>query len=111
MKNLLLNLVVNTLAVVTGTYVLKGVHVDTVRTAVVVGIVIAVLNTLVKPILVLLTLPITLMTLGIFLLFINAALILLTARLIPGFQVDNMWWAMAFSIVISLVGSVLHSLT
>ncbi len=107
---LIINLFVNTLAVLTGTYVLKGVHVDGAKTAMIVAIVIAVLNTILKPILVVLTLPITVFTLGLFLLVINALLILLAAKLVDGFQVDNFWWAMAFSVVISIVGSVLHSL-
>jgi len=108
--NLVLYLFVNTLAVLTATYLLKGVHVDGVKTAVIVAIVIAVLNTVVKPVLILLTLPITLLTLGLFLLVINGVLILLAARLVDGFRVDGFWWALAFSVLVSLVGSVLQSL-
>jgi putative membrane protein len=108
--NLVIYLFINTLAVLTGTYLLKGVHVDGVKTALVVAIVIALLNTIVKPILVILTFPITVLTLGLFLLVINGALILLAAKLVGGFRVDSFWWALAFSMLVSLVGSVLHSL-
>src|SRR5690348_13852336 len=98
--SLLINLFVSTLAVLTGTYLLRGVHVDHVKTAVVVAIVIGILNTLVKPILVILTLPITVLTLGLFLLVINAGIILMAAKLIDGFRVDGFWWALGFSLII-----------
>ncbi len=107
---LLIRLLINTLAVLTGTYLLSGVRVDSVTTAVVVAIVLALVNTFVKPVLILLTLPITMMTLGLFLLVINACMILLVHKLVPGFEVQNFWWALAFSIVISIVGSFLSTI-
>ena len=90
--NLILHLFVNTLAVLTGSYLLKGVKVDNVITAVVVAIVLGLVNTFIKPILVLLTFPITILTLGLFLLVINALMILLTAHLVSGFRVESIWW-------------------
>src|SRR5258708_35250265 len=105
--NLVLHLFVNTLAVLTGSYLLKGVKVDSVTTAVVVAIVLGLINTFIKPILVLLTIPITILTLGLFLLVINALMILLTAHLVPGFRVENIWWAMGFSVIIAVVSSFL----
>jgi putative membrane protein len=105
--NLVLHLLVNTLAVLTGSYLLKGVKVDNVTTAVVVAIVLGLVNTFIKPILVLLTFPITLLTLGLFLLVINALMILLTAHLVSGFRVENIWWAMGFSVIIAVVSSFL----
>ena len=107
--NLILHIFVNTLAVLTGTYLLRGVQVDGIKTAVVVAIVLGLLNTLIKPILVFLTLPITLLTLGLFLLVINAGLVLLAAKLVNGFHVDNFGWALAFSVVMSITGSFLNS--
>ena len=106
---LFLQLLINALAVLTGAYILKGVKVDGFVTAVVVAIVLGLLNTFLKPILIFLTLPITLITLGLFLLVINAAIILLAAKLVSGFQVENFWWALAYSFVISIVGSFLTS--
>ena len=106
---LVLHLFINTLAVLTGAYLLKGVRVDGVMTAVVVAIVLGLLNTFLRPILILLTLPITLITMGIFLLVINALMIILAARLVPGFQVQSIWWAMGYSLVVSIVGSFLNS--
>ena len=107
--NLLLHLFINTLAVLTGAYLLSGVRVDGMKTAVVVAIVLGLLNTFLKPILIFLTLPITLITLGLFLLVINAAMILLAAKLVPGFQVQSFWWALAYSLVVSIVSSFLNS--
>jgi len=105
--NLVLHLFVNTLAVLTGSYLLKGVKVDNVTTAVVVAIVLGLVNTFIKPILVLLTFPITILTLGLFLLVINALMILLTAHLVSGFRVESIWWAMGFSVIIAVVSSFL----
>ena len=107
--SLLLHIFINTLAVLTGAYVLKGVKVDGFAAAVVVAIVLGLLNTFLKPILIFLTFPITLITLGLFLLVINAGMILLAAKLVSGFQVENFWWALAYSLVVSLVSSFLNS--
>lgn len=108
--NLILRLVINTLAVLTGAYLLRGVKVADVTTALVVAIVLGLVNTFLKPILVVLTFPITLLTLGLFLLVINALMILLTAKLVSGFRVDSLWWAMGFSVIISLVSAFLQTL-
>jgi putative membrane protein len=61
----------------------------------------------IKPILIFLTIPITILTLGLFLLAINAILILLAAEIIPGFYVDGFWWALLFSLILSIVNSLL----
>ncbi len=72
-------------------------------TASLVAVVLAVLNFLVYPFMLIITLPITILTLGLFLLVINAFIIQLAAWIIPNFQVDNFWWALLFSILLSLV--------
>ncbi len=108
---LILNLVINTLAVWTGTYLLKGVTVNGLETALVVAIVLGIVNTFLKPVLVFLTLPITVVTFGLFLLVINALMILLVDKLVAGFQVQNFWWALLFSLVVSIVNAFLNSLT
>jgi putative membrane protein len=69
-----------------------------------------VLNAIVKPLLVILTLPITIITLGLFLLVINAAIILLGDYFLEGFKVDGFWWALLFSILLSVVSSILYSI-
>jgi putative membrane protein len=90
-------------------YILKGVHIDSFVTALILALVLAVLNALVKPILIILTLPITIITLGLFLFVINACIILLGSKLVSGFSVDGFWWALLFSILLSIVSSILYS--
>lgn len=107
---LILRLLLNALAVVILSYVLPGVGVSSMFTAIIVAVVLSLLNFLVKPILVILTLPITILTLGLFLLVINAIIILLTANLIDGFQVESFWWAIIFSLLLSFLQAILHSL-
>jgi putative membrane protein len=89
-------------------YVLKGISIDTFWTAILVAFVLAVLNAVVKPFLILLTLPITLATLGLFLFVINALIILLAGYIITGFKVDGFWWALLFSLLLSLVTSLMY---
>tara|TARA_Y100000815_G_scaffold223332_1_gene210324 strand:+ start:63 stop:410 length:348 start_codon:yes stop_codon:yes gene_type:complete len=107
--NLIIRLLLNALAVFILAYVLGGVSVDGYGSALIVAIVLAILNVLVKPILVILTLPVTILTLGLFLLIINALIILLADKLIDGFSVDGIWIAILFSILLSILQSILHS--
>lgn len=99
----IIKILVSGLLVLLGAYFLPGVSVSGFGTALLVAIVLAVLNTLVKPVLVILTIPVTILTLGLFLLVINAAIILLTDALVPGFQVAGFWWALLFSLLLSLL--------
>ncbi|MAU17336.1 MAG: hypothetical protein CMH46_17555 [Muricauda sp.] len=107
---LILRLLLNALAVVILSYALPGVGVDSMMTAIIVAIVLSLLNFLVKPILVILTLPITIVTLGLFLLVINAIIILLTSKLIDGFHVTSFWWAIIFSLLLSFLQAILQSI-
>ncbi|WP_338731813.1 phage holin family protein [Mangrovimonas cancribranchiae] len=107
---LILKLLLNALAVVLLSKLLSGVNVDSYLTATIVALVLAILNLFVKPILVLLTLPVTVVTFGIFLLFINAFIILIADKLIEGFSVSSVWIAILFSILLSILQSILHSL-
>ncbi|PWL37922.1 hypothetical protein DKG77_14265 [Flagellimonas aquimarina] len=107
---LLLKLLLNAIAVIILSYVLPGVGVDSMTTAIIVALVLSVLNFIVKPILVILTLPITIVTLGLFLLVINAIIILIAADFISGFQVSSIWWAIIFSLLLSFLQSILHSI-
>lgn len=101
--NILINWFVSTLVVIIAAYLLPGVHVESFWTALAVAIVLGILNLFLKPLLILLTLPVTIVTFGLFLLVINALLILLTGSIVPGFTVDGFWWAMLFSILLSLI--------
>jgi putative membrane protein len=89
-------------------YVLKGIKIDSFWTAIILAVVLAVLNALLKPILIILTLPITILTLGLFLFVINAGIILLADKFIDGFTVDGFWWALLFSLLLSIVTAVLY---
>ncbi|MEM1258354.1 MAG: phage holin family protein [Bacteroidota bacterium] len=106
----ILRMLLSALAVVILSKVLPGVGVDSYVTAIMVALVLSLLNFLVRPLLIILTLPITLITLGIFLLFINAIIILLADYFITGFSVQNIWWALLFSLLLSFLQSVLFSL-
>lgn len=105
------NLLVSGLAVFVSAYVLPGVHVDSFVTATIVAVVLGIVNAVLKPILLLLTLPINILTLGLFTFVINAVLVLLVSAVVPGFTVASFWWALGFSLVLSIVNSFLHSLT
>ncbi len=106
--HLLLRLIVSTIAVLVTDLILPGVEAQDLLAGLLVAIVLALLNTFVKPLLLLLTLPVTVLTLGLFILVINAALVLLADHLIPGFQVDGFWWALLFSIILSIIQGILQ---
>lgn len=110
MNNFLIRLILSAVAVLICAYILPGADVDGFITAIVVAGVLAILNVLLKPILVILTIPITIVTLGLFLLVINTVLVMLASWLIPGFTVDGFWWALVFSVVLSIVNSVFGGL-
>ncbi|MGF1557646.1 MAG: phage holin family protein [Flavobacteriaceae bacterium] len=105
----ILRLLLSALAVIFLSKVLPNVSVDSYTTAIVVALVLSLLNFLVKPIMVILTFPITIVTLGLFLLVINAAIILLADHFIDGFTVTGFWWALLFSLLLSLLQSILFS--
>ena len=110
MPSFVVKLLINTVAALIAAYLLSGVHIDSITTALIVAIVLALLNTFIKPILVILTIPITVLTLGLFLLIINILIIKWTDSLVDGFAVDNWLWALLFSLVISIVSSILEGL-
>ncbi len=85
--------------------ILPGIRIkgSTFWTASLIALVLAMLNFLVYPLLVILSLPITILTFGLFLLVINAFIIRLAAWIVPNFKVANLWWALLFSILLSLV--------
>ena len=108
---LLLRILVTSLLVMILAYLIKGVVVDEFTTALTVAIVLGLLNFFVKPILVLLTLPVTILTLGLFLLVINALIIMLCDHFISGFSVSSFWTALLFSVLLSVSQSLVYKLT
>lgn len=108
--HILINWLISTFIILAASYLLPGIHVENFVTALAVAIVLSFLNVFLKPILIILTLPITILTLGLFLLVINALLILLTSHIVPGFTVDGFWWAVLFSLLISIINACIMKL-
>lgn len=107
----IIKLIISAIAIIILAKLLPGVSLNPpYTTALIVAVVLVLLNTLVKPLLIILTLPITIMTLGLFLLIINALIILLADKLIDGFAVSSIWTAILFSILLSILQSIMHSL-
>jgi putative membrane protein len=106
MTKFLLRLLISSVAVLLVASVLKGIHVDGFTNALIVAAILAVLNALLKPMLILLTIPVTVMTFGLFLLVINTIIILIADWMVPAIHIDGFWWAMLFSILLSIVNSV-----
>jgi putative membrane protein len=104
----IISILVNALAVFITAYLLKGVTVRNYLHAILVAIVLSVFNAILKPILIILTIPITILTLGLFILVINTLIIMLVDYLLSGFKVKNFWWALAFSIVLAIINAILQ---
>ena len=105
---ILINWLVTTVAILISAYLLPGVAVRSLKAAVVTALVLGLANAVIRPILVILTLPLTIVTLGLFIFILNALLVLLTSAIVPGFDVRGFWWALLFSLVFSAVSFVLH---
>ena len=108
--NYIFKVLLTALAVLIIAYLLPGVDVDDYGTAIWVAFIVGILFSILKPILVILTLPVTILTLGLFLFVINAAMILVANSWIDGFSVSGFWTALFFSILLSFFESVLHKL-
>jgi putative membrane protein len=104
-------LLITTVAALLASYVVSGVHINSIGTAFILSLVLAFLNNIIKPILIFLTLPITVITLGLFLIVINILIIKWAADLVPGFRVDGWWPALLFSLLVSIVTSLIEALT
>lgn len=107
---LLLRWVVNALALLLVTRVVPGVHVEGFYAALIVALVLGILNALVRPILIFLTLPITILTLGLFTLIINAGLFWFASTVVKGFQVDGFLPALWASLILWAVSWITNSL-
>lgn len=107
----IVKLLVTALAVWVAAYILPGVHLENdAKTIIIVALVLALLNAIVKPILIILTIPVTIVTLGLFLLVINALMVVWTSKLVDGFKVDGWLTALFFSLIVSVVSYILHSI-
>ncbi len=109
--NLIIRILLTAVLVMLIDYFMPGITVANFTTSVIVAIVLGLLNIFVKPLIVLFTLPVTILTLGLFLLVINAAMILLCSEIVGGFNVNSFWTALLFSIILSVLQSIMYKLT
>lgn len=103
-----LRLIARTLAAFGTAYILPSVDLDQFTTAIWLAVLLALLNSTLRPLLILLTIPLTVFSLGLFLLVINAGLVMLASDWVDGFSVDGFWSAMAFSLLYSTISSLLE---
>lgn len=92
-------------------YLLPGVHVEHYGYALLAALVLSGANLIIRPLLIILTLPVTILSFGIFLLAINAIIILIVSAVSPGFSVDGFWWALLFSLLLSVFNSMINDLS
>lgn len=109
--SMILYILVSTVAVFITGRILPGVRVDDYTTALLVAVVLGMINMFIRPILVLLTLPINILTLGLFTLVIMGVCSWITSLLVPGFYLANFWWAIGFSVVLALISAFFNALS
>jgi len=109
MKEFLLRWFVTTLSVLGATWVIPGLHCDTTGALLGAALLLGIINALVRPVLLLLSLPFIIVTMGFFILVINALLIIFVSKVIPGFHVEGFWTALFAGIVIGIISWILSS--
>ncbi len=108
--HILIQWLINAVAVYGAAYLLDGIRIKSFGAAMLVALVLGLVNTVVRPVLVFFSIPFIIVTLGLFLLVINAVLLQFAAMLVNGFSIDNFGWAIAGSMVITVISWVLSSL-
>ncbi len=108
--NFIIRLILNAVAILLTSLLLSGVHVDGFWAALLLALVLSILNVVLKPLLIILTIPITVLTLGLFLIVINAGVLLLADSFVDGTRIDGFWWAVLFGLIVSVVNSILYRL-
>lgn len=108
----LIRLIISSFAVAITAWLLKGVHIGEPQyiNALIIALVLSLLNSFIKPVLVFFSIPLTIFSFGLFLLVINAIIILIAGNIVDGFRVDGFWWAIAFSIILSITTSILEGI-
>jgi putative membrane protein len=104
-------LIVNALSIFIVSYLLSGIYVDSIWTALIVALILSILNVTLKPLLILLTIPITILTFGLFLIVVNVIILMTVDYLLAGFGIDGFFWAIIFSVLVSIVNSILYDLS
>ncbi len=103
-------LLINSIVIFLGAGLFKGVTIQNYLTALGVAVLLALVNTFIKPLIVILTLPLTILTLGLFIWVINAWILMFIDKLVEGFKVQGFWWALIFSLFISILNGILLKL-
>lgn len=106
----LARLVLNGFAIIVAAWLLPGLHLSSPFAALIAGAILGFVNAIIRPILFLLTLPLTLVTLGLFIFVLNALCLGLTAALVPGFDIDGFWSALLGALLVSVVSWILNGL-
>ena len=106
----LLRVFFSAIAVMLTSYLLPGIHVDNFLTSILVAVVLALLNAVVRPVLLFLSIPATILTMGLFIFVVNALIVMLASEIVPGFGVEGFWWALLFSVIVALISSILNNL-
>lgn len=101
--SIILSIIINTIAVLVTSYILRGIHISSFWTALAVAIVLGLVNAILRPIIFILTLPINILTLGLFSFVIIGLLVYLVSAIVPGFKVDNFGWAILFALIVSFI--------
>jgi putative membrane protein len=109
--NFIIRFLLNGLAIFLTAYILDGVDVEGYGTALIAALILSIVNAVVKPLLIVLTIPVSVLTLGLFLLVINALMIMLADYLVNGFDVDGFWWALLCSLILSIFNSIFDDLS
>jgi putative membrane protein len=102
-KRFIIHLLVIAVALWVTAYILPGVQVASWQALAIAALVLGFVNAIIRPILVLLTLPITILTLGLFYLLVNGFTFLLASKVVPGFEVTTYWWAVLGALIVSII--------
>ncbi len=111
MSKLFIKWIINTLAISLVAWFFSGIYVDSIVVAFIVAVVLGIVNAILRPLLILLTLPINFLSLGLFTFIINGSLLWLVSGIVPGFEVRGFWAAVIGSALISLVSMILGIMT
>jgi putative membrane protein len=107
---ILINWFLSAISLLLSTWLIPGVHVSGLFSALLAVVILGAVNAIIRPILIILTLPINVLTLGLFTLVINALMIALTAYILPGFSIANFGIAIIFSIILTIITEIMESL-
>ncbi|MGB0165733.1 MAG: phage holin family protein [Luteibaculum sp.] len=106
---IILKLIINALTILAMSHWFSGIAVNSFFTAVLVAVIIAILNVLVKPLLVIITIPVTILTLGLFLIVINAIIVKMASALVGGFEVYGWVPAILFALILGFINALLEA--